>query len=226
MKELLKRRIKNYADVQVSELSYSENSDREQIKNILLLFNIISIINNEESNYRFQFGRFKVENWDIEHIHSVKSNMPEREEHRKDWMNEILNFTKLDGIQQRIKTWLKTEKKNRIEEFEEIYDDVLKEYSEEENIEEINDITNLTLLDAGTNRGYKNAIYPVKRNKIIQKDQNETFIPLCTKNVFLKYYNESIDQMTLWGKTDRQYYLRAIVKGLKEYLPNQTINQN
>ncbi|NOT90719.1 DUF262 domain-containing protein [Ferruginibacter sp.] len=225
-KDFLKNKIKNYTNFQVYELSYSENSDKVHIKNILLLFNIVSIINNAASNYRFQFGRFKVENWDIEHIHSVKSRMPEREEHRRDWMNEVMLFTKSEELKARIKRWIETEKKNRIEEFETIYDDVLKAYSEEEITEEINDIRNLTLLDAGTNRGYKNAIYPIKRNKIIQKDQNGTFIPLCTKNVFLKYYNDSVEQMTLWGKADRKSYLQAILTVLESYLPDQTLNYN
>ena len=121
---------------------------------------LVSIVNNGKSNYKFQFGRFKKENWDIEHIHSVKSSMPEREEHRRDWMNEVLDYTKVKDLKQRIKQWLDTEKKSRTEEFETIYDDVLKTYSEEGIVEEVDDLTNLTLLDAGTNRGYKNSIYP------------------------------------------------------------------
>ncbi|MFZ1610316.1 MAG: DUF262 domain-containing protein [Chitinophagales bacterium] len=223
-KELLKEKIKKYTNFQVSELSYSDSSDRRKIMNTLLLFNIISIIDNINSNYRFQFGRFKIENWDIEHIHSVKTSMPVREDHRKDWMEEILYFTKHDDIKRRVSIWLQTEKKNRTEEFEEVYNDIFAKYSENGNTEEINDIGNLTLLDAETNRSYKNAIYPVKRNKIIEKDQNGTFIPLCTKNVFLKYYNESIDQMTFWGRSDREYYLKAIINVLKIYLPIQINN--
>ena len=225
-KKYLKNKIKSYTNFQISELRYWENADKAPIRNILLLFNVVSIIKNGDPNYNFQFGRFKKENWDIEHIHSVKSSMPERDEHKKDWMKEVLDFTKVKDLKHRIKVWLETDKKDRIEEFETIYDDVLKAYSEEGIVEEIDDLSNLTLLDAGTNRGYKNSIYPIKRNKIIQKDQNGTFIPLCTKNVFLKYYNDSVDQMTLWGKADRNSYRNAILDVLTNYLPQQTINQN
>ena len=223
-KEYLKTKIKKYTNMQVSELDYSEKSDRKPIKNILILFNIISIISNSASNYRFQFGRFKAENWDIEHIHAVESYMPETDEHQKAWMTEFLEFTKDDDLKNRAKIWIETEKKSRKESFEEIYDDVLKMYSEDGKAEEINDISNLTLLDAGTNRGYRNAIFPIKRNKIIQKDQNGTFIPLCTKNVFLKYYTESVEQMTLWGNSDKKSYLTAIINTLKDFLPGQNIN--
>lgn len=223
-KALLNKKIKKYTAFQVSELSYEERVDRTKIKYLLLLFNIVSIVNNSASNYRFQFGRFKIEKWDIEHIHSVKSTMPEREEHCKDWMNDVIDVIKNTGLKVRIQRWIETEKKNRTEEFETIYDDVLKEYSEKNVIVEVNDIANLTLLDAGTNRSYKNAIFPVKRNKIIQKDQDGTFVPLCTKNVFLKYYNKSVDQMTIWGKADRDSYRKAILDTLENYLQPQTTN--
>ena len=226
LKLFLKAKIRSYTNTQIYELSYSETTDRKQIRNILLLFNIVSIIKNNASNFRFQFGRYKSENWDIEHIHSVKSDMPERDEHQKDWLNEVLNYTRNKSLQTRILTWFETERRLR-EPFENIYDEVLKEYSEkrdENTTDDINDISNLTLLDAGTNRGYKNAIYPIKRNKIIQKDQNGTFIPLCTKNVFLKYYNESVEQMTLWGSSDRKSYLKAILVTIEDYLPTQNIN--
>lgn len=51
---------------------------------------------------------------------------------------------------------------------------------------------NLTLLDQRTNRGYRNHIFPVKRNKILEKSGVESFIPLCTKNVFLKFYSKTV----------------------------------
>jgi len=44
-------------------------------------------------------------------------------------------------------------------------------------------------LDAETNRSYKNAVFPVKRREILNRDRDGTFVPLCTKNVFLKCYS-------------------------------------
>ena len=63
---------------------------------------------------------------------------------------------------------------------------MLNKYSEKEKKEneDVNDISNLTLLDEKTNKGYKNAVYPIKRKIIIQKDQNETFIPFALKMFF------------------------------------------
>ena len=37
--------------------------------------------------------------------------------------------------------------------------------------DDINDISNLTLLDSETNRGYKNAVFPVKRITMVAKSR-------------------------------------------------------
>jgi len=82
----------------------------------------------------------------------------------------------------------------------------------------INEISNLTLLDQRTNRGYGNHIFPVKRNKILEKSGIESFIPLCTKNVFLKFYSKTVSQMYLWDKHDRQDYFDKMVQTIVDYL--------
>jgi hypothetical protein len=82
----------------------------------------------------------------------------------------------------------------------------------------MNGLENLCLLDSGTNRGYKNSIFPVKRRTIIEKDINGVFIPPCTKNVFLKYYSRTIGNMQVWSKDDRTDYLKKIKRKLGSYL--------
>ena len=77
-----------------------------------------------------------------------------------------------------------------------------------------NSIGNLTLLDSTTNRSYKNAVFPIKRSKIIALDKEATFIPLCTKNVFLKYYSKQVDKMLYWEVKDSQDHQQAMVDSL------------
>jgi hypothetical protein bacD2_00658 len=77
--------------------------------------------------------------------------------------------------------------------------------------DDINNLSNLTLLDSGTNRSYKNIIFPLKRARIIEEDKKGTFIPLCTKNVFLKYYTPNATQLSIWSKEDREKYLESII---------------
>jgi hypothetical protein len=77
------------------------------------------------------------------------------------------------------------------------------------------------MLDADTNRSYGNSVFSVKRRTILQKDKDGVFIPQCTKNVFLKYYNTDVEQISLWSKVDREAYLKNIKSVLAEYLPDR-----
>lgn len=217
-KLFLTEKIKTYVNFQVGELNYED--DKSEIRRALLLFNVITLATNTDTNMRFQFGRYKNENWDIEHIHSVQSEIPTTTKHQEDWLSEVLQFTADQKLKSRIGKYLETPQNQRTE-FDILYNDVVIAYSEGGKIEDINDISNLALLDASTNRGYKNAVFPIKRKTIIKKDHIGTFIPLCTKNVFLKYYSDSVEQMTFWGEKDRNAYKDSIVFVLEPYLPEQ-----
>lgn len=108
---------------------------------------------------------------------------------------------------------------------------------------EKNMVWNFTLLDAHTNRSYGNSIFPVKRRVIIGKDQGilyevdenlevkETtgkiaFIPLVTKNVFLKYYNPNVNNLKEWTKEDAESYKNNILETLKEFGVKDSRSEN
>lgn len=206
----------------IDEMIYLE--DKKALRNVMLLFNVLSIINSSNANIRFQFGRYKSEKWDIEHIHSVSSEMPKDKAHKLDWLREVsehMEFSKdqkkHSNIFDKITSYRDSNNKSKPD-FERLYNEVLEIYSEGKNISDINDISNLTLLDVGTNRGYKNAIFPIKRRAIIKRDQEGKFIPFCTRNVFLKYYNDSVKQTTFWGKEDQDSYKKQMKETLDNYL--------
>lgn len=213
-KSFLKDQISEDINIESIE-TYSYLSDRIELRNLLILFNIISIIKSENNSLRFNFGKFKKQSWDIEHIHSVSSEIPEKRNHQNEWLVEVLGYTKDDKLKKEITEFLES-KGNP--EFVALYEKIVKMYSEGGKLMDINDISNLTLLDAKTNRGYKNAVFPVKRSTIINKEVNGRFIPLCTRNVFLKYYSANVDQMTFWGQKDRENYIEAIKTTLQAYL--------
>ena len=73
--------------------------------------------------------------------------------------------------------------------------------------EQQNLISNLALLDAGTNRSYGSGTFLTKRGVIIKKDRSAEFVPICTKNVFLKYYTQNPQSFAIWSATDRREYL-------------------
>jgi hypothetical protein len=57
----------------------------------------------------------------------------------------------------------------------------------------------------------------VKRTRVIGLDRRGTFVPLCTKNVFLKCYSREIGRMLFWGAEDRDAYREAIVDTLADF---------
>lgn len=202
--------------ININELeNYTYLSDKVELRNILILFNVISIIKSENPSLRFNFGQYKKQNWDIEHIHSVSSEIPEKRNHQVDWLNEVYDFTTDEVLKSKIDDFLKI-KGDR--DFEEIYNEIVSKYSENGKPKDIDDISNLALLDANINRGYKNAVFQIKRASIIDKELSGRFIPLCTRNVFLKYYSPSVSQMTFWGKADREHYLESLRSTLTNYL--------
>lgn len=212
IKEKLK---KEYGKKNIDELEF-ENS-KEAIKQTLLLFNIQTLLNNEKSNMRFQFDRFKKENWDIEHIRSQNDKKPIKKADKKDWLDDMesLNLEALIDIDKEV---IIEDKQG--DAFNILYETIEKEFGENKVFDKAS-ISNLALLDAGTNRSYKNAFFPIKRNIILQNDMNGIFIPICTRNAFVKYYTKNIQDIRTWKEEDAGDYLNAIKTILKEYLPNQ-----
>jgi len=82
----------------------------------------------------------------------------------------------------------------------------------------------LALLSSRDNSSLSNNIFPIKRDKIIELDSKGSFIPLCTKNVFLKYYSNDVTQNVIWTQKDREAYLSAIKNTLCEYIEKETNN--
>ena len=71
-------------------------------------------------------------------------------------------------------------------------------------------ISNLVLLDSGTNRGYGNAFFPVKRRTIAQREKNGVFFLPCTKNVFAKAYSCKLLDLMNWNDSDAESYMKEL----------------
>ena len=75
-----------------------------------------------------------------------------------------------------------------------------------------------TLLDQETNRSYGNAFFPLKRKRIIQNDELGIFVPIATKNIFLKYYSNRSSNLMNWEESDAQDYLDNIKEFVSPYI--------
>ncbi|MDH5938665.1 DUF262 domain-containing HNH endonuclease family protein [Vibrio splendidus] len=214
------------------QLNYGR--DNQKIKKLLILFNVASLLANPKTNARFQFERFKAEDWDIEHIRSVASEMPNSKDKQKVWLRNIVEYISDEHTfepderpdsyiedAQKIKESASVLLESRLFDsvlFENIFQKVIELYDPHSHEEVDNSIGNLTLLDSYTNRSYQNAVFPIKRFRIIALDKQATFVPLCTKNVFLKYYSKQVDKMLFWESKDSQDHQQAIAEMVYGFL--------
>ena len=187
--------------------------------------------------YKFPFHLYKLEGWDVEHINSSTNNPEEDDDTRKEWLVNV--YLSADEVTQKdIIKYFDTEDdgaKGLL--FEDIKNGIKKSINEDPEVwtpEEKNRIWNYALLDSSTNRSYGNAIFSAKRRVIISKDQGRlipvprvlkngkisvdkeskyatsSFVPPCTKQVFMKYYSSAIGKSNYWTKADAEAYKNDI----------------
>jgi len=220
------------------DLSYAKAKQKQYIKELLLLLNIQYIIDqsivrktgmedSESKNiiFKFPFKTFKEQDWDVEHIDSFTENPLSDKPTQIEWLTtaksdleDVEEFKKDFKLADRIKSFVEDDKSK--ESFELIQGEIIRIAGEETNDEMLkNNIGNLTLLDAETNRSYGNALFPTKRRIIIEKDMNGTFIPIWTKNLFLKYFDLKSGSRTKWNESDIKNYRKIIADKLEDFLP-------
>lgn len=215
-----------------TERSFDEwtySSDIKKIREMLLLFNIETY---NKANMRFPFDLFKKEKWDVEHVDSQKDNNMQELDHKVVWIELVVEQLQYDPNSQArileekghaLLTKFEKDGQDSNNVFKLFYDEVYAYYNEEDNDVDKDTIDNLALLNSGINRGYKNAPFPCKRSIIIQNDEQGIFIPLCTRNLFLKYYtgsNRGASQLDMirWNNTDRKAYIEKLIQMLKYYM--------
>lgn len=224
-KAYLRTEIRKEVSCQLDELEYGN----PLIRKLLLLFNIQTLLATKEADVRFPFDRYKNENWDIEHIQS-QTDITLSGATRDLWLDDMQEYFNAGHLREegKIREFAQQIERFRNQtniddgEFSNFYQNVYN-YFVGEDTPWINELGNLALLDATTNRSYKNALFPVKRARIIQNDMNGIFVPICTKNVFLKFYSQSTSDLRHWSRADADDYVNALRKVLANYLPEQGV---
>lgn len=229
--------IINFLDsVDLQKLSYIDN--QKELADILLLFNVLSVhqIKANPQN-RFSFNLYndikKGERWSLEHIHAQRSQDPlKRKDIIKHWIDDtlasiehvdsIVKPSEFDSVNGDEGTELKsidlTELKAQlrelsqksdidIDEFNSLKDKIIYAFESESTKHELE---NMALLSCPDNARLNNAIFPVKRDRIINMELEGKFIPPCTRNVFLKIYSKADSQPFFWSYEDKQNYVNEI----------------
>lgn len=226
-KLFLKEKIRStICKIDLKNLNY--DADKKSINKILLLHNIQTEINQSKSNSRYQFDRHKELKWSLEHIHAQNQNNLKEENEKILYLEEIiLHIENEENEKSEIdKEYIKVFKTNLKSFFANSVD---KKYDMEKVGAFINDaneifkmhrLENMALLSGQINSALGNGFFKEKREAIIIADKKGEFIPICTRNIFLKYYSKSpTTNLFYWSSLDGSAYLADIRTTLKYYTP-------
>lgn len=200
--------------IEIESLSYQDNVDSVYIRDVLLLFNIMTVMEKSNAYSRFPFDSYNKNKWSLEHIHAQNADgLGNDKSLWLNWIDEhIASFKDFkDEKYSEIVTMLENINRDTItkNEFDALFNNIVFLIREDYGVD-LHSIDNLALLDIDANSSISNNFFDVKRQMILKKDRDGDFIPVCTRNVFLKYYSNNPSQIQYWSEQDRQDYLLAI----------------
>lgn len=227
-------------EIDYAELNYEYHSDLIQC--LLLLFNVETIRQKGDENVRFPFDRYKNEGtWSLEHIHAQNSESLKTNQEWKEWLEihkksleslEVSNEkqSQIQGVIFNIEKVLehineKGYKGSIRDEFNSVAPAVIDILSDGDDRTQIHTLSNMALLTVGENAALNNSTFDVKRIKIIDMDKRGDYIPICTRNAFMKYYSTSDTKLHFWSEEDRKDYIRAMNDILFNYKDEKTNNE-
>lgn len=220
-------------EIDYAELNYEKHS--EYIQCVLLLFNVETIRQKGDENIRFPFDRYKNEGtWSLEHIHAQNSESLTTNKEWKDWLE--IHKKSLEGLK------VSSEGKKQIDdviskmnavishideigykgsirdEFNAVAPAIINILSDGDDKSQMHTLSNMALLTVGENATLNNSTFDVKRMKIIDMDKAGDYIPICTRNVFMKYYSSSDTKLHFWSEEDRKGYISAMNNVLYDHI--------
>lgn len=227
-------------EIDYAELNYEKHS--EYIQYVLLLFNVETIRQKGDENIRFPFDRYKNEGtWSLEHIHAQNSESLKTNQEWKDWLE--IHKKSLEGLE------VSSEGKKQIDdviskmdvvishideigykgsirdEFNAVAPAVINILSDGDDKSQMHTLSNMALLTVGENATLNNSTFDVKRMKIIDMDKAGDYIPICTRNVFMKYYSSSDTKLHFWSEEDRKGYICAMNNVLYDHKEEKIDNK-
>jgi hypothetical protein len=216
--------IKQRVSGQLEQWEYGR--DYAKLRNVLLLFNIETLHQNQGASYRFPFQHYKgsgreSQRWSLEHIHAQNARGLGGRQAYQQWLRDVRPYvadqlaraegkgseageqpTPVEPVLTELDRLLQQTTIDK-DDFEQVQRRVFALLGEPE----LHTIENLALLAATDNATLSNGVFPQKRRLIMELEREGSFIPITTRNVFLKYY-----------PADRQQYVQAIRTTLAAYL--------
>jgi len=225
----IRRRLK-VEDLNLEDLNYEDRKrGYPKLLQLLLLMNVETAT---QSGQCFPFARHVGQKWSLEHIHAQNAETLNRAEHWNTWLMD--HKSALDAVISDSNRSDITQIKQDVEEaiskiaagksgnfsgndFAAISTRVLKFLNIDDGAD--HSIRNMALLSSSDNSRLNNSVFEVKRQMILSLDRKGEYVPICTRNVFLKYYTKAdAQQPHFWSDADKGSYLEEVRNRLKPYL--------
>lgn len=214
----------------LTDLSYEEKrTGSPKLLQLLLLMNVQTASN---TGQRFPFFRHVGQQWSLEHIHAQNAQTLNKAAQWVAWLRvhaRALDAVNADDSATAEVAEIKSEieaaltdlqdSKPRFsgQSFAALSERVLKKLNRDDTPDHT--IRNMALLSCSQNSELNNAVYEVKRQRILELDRSGAYVPACTRNVFLKYYADADEQQPhFWSEQDKDAYLKAVLNLLSPYL--------
>lgn len=213
----------------LSDLRYSNTRDKHKIRLVLLLLNVHS--QNQQlreirktnilaegldaSTYKFPFGLYVSQRWDIEHIDSSTANHLRKDEDKKQWIEVHAGYITEAGKREELQ---ELQAQSKWQEAIAYIQRAVEEYPSEDGAYDKDAIGNLTLLDEATNRSYGNAIFPRKRACLLEAMRSGKYVLPSTQLVFYRNFGDtSLQSMLNWDDKSKKIYHAHIQTTLQSY---------
>lgn len=213
----------------VSDLTYGSRKTSD----VLLLMNVETIRHMQDSSERYSFRAHAAGGWSLEHIHAQSAEPLTTVEQWTAWLEYVrAALQDLPGLDAELGESL-VERIDGVlaagvtqQSFSSLEADVTAVFSPAgEPADDMDSIANLALLDSRDNSALNNSVFEVKRREVIRRDKLGSYIPACTRNVFLKYYTQTgVQQLHFWSAADRQAYLEALLDAVGPYLQPEEVD--
>lgn len=230
--ERIRLRLSLSAD-DVRDLNYEKTGAK--CLEVLLLMNVETVRSRQETSERYSFRSLARDSWSLEHIHARNAKEMKRDvklwaewlQLHRDALSDIHEIRSGPAFQllREIDDILASIADERIHGVSARFDAIkpkveaaLSDAADNAG-ESVHSISNLALLANGDNSALSNSTFEVKRRAVLQRDKNGSYIPACTRNIFLKYYTDSdAQQIHYWGAVDRDAYSKAMISAIRPYL--------
>lgn len=219
---------------ELSLLRYDDSKSAAKCTQVLLLMNVETVLASSDPGSRFSFFAYAQQGWSLEHIHAQRSEDLKTEPQRRDWITAHLSkingttwdAAKLADVQTvtaKMTAHLAMRPTNTDDVgFQEILDRAFALFSTDDSDgdgDEVHGLKNLALLQKDFNSKLNNAVFALKRERILELDGRGAYILPCTRNVFLKYYTADAEQqLSFWSPQDQSAYYGKLAEMVAPFL--------